>query len=112
MNVKSIFDRASYASDEQFERVVDRAIEKLDTDDKRKFMFLLMRECRGCGNTPTRETTRKAVVKARNGGFQHLMICKLCNRDVPIGRDELSSVGRLITLWNTTPLTIEGRARA
>ncbi|WP_426237496.1 hypothetical protein [Pseudomonas sp. TWP3-2] len=100
--------RANYENDSAFESDVDQVAKVLGTDGKRELMFSLLRECRGCGQDPSFASTEYDVKHVR-GVFQRTMICKVCNREVPIASDECQSIGRIVTLWNTTPLTIEGR---
>ncbi|NWA11925.1 hypothetical protein [Pseudomonas gingeri] len=108
MRVKNILDRASYDTDAQFERVVDACMKKLPDQEKQKLLFSLMRECRGCGHQPTYKTTAHAARNTR-AGFQRYMHCLQCKREVPLTNSDVGSFGRLVTLWNTTPLTIEGK---
>lgn len=110
---KRLLDRASYDTDSAFERVVDEVCAQLGAAGKRELMFSLMRQCRGCGNETTYESTEHAVhVDKQRGVFQRQMKCKSCGHGVPIQLSECNSVGRLVTLWNNTPLTIEGAAHA
>jgi hypothetical protein len=107
MQRKRVLMRANYENDSEFERDVDQVAKALGTEGKRQLLFSLLRECRGCGQDPTYGTTEYGVKNVR-GTFQQTMICKVCNRDVPLAKSECKSVGRIVTLWNTTPLTIEG----
>ncbi|WP_146041262.1 hypothetical protein [Pseudomonas sp. MPR-ANC1] len=99
--------RTNYESDSEFERDVDQVAKVLGAEGKRQLLFSLLRECRGCGQDPSYGSTEYDLKHVR-GTFQRAMICKVCERDVPIKRDECMSIGRIVTLWNTTPLTIEG----
>lgn len=107
MQRKRVLSRANYESDSEFERDVDNVAKMFNTDGKRQLLFSLLRQCRGCGQDPSFSNTEYDVKHAR-GTFQRRMICKVCEREVPISRDDSMSLGRIITLWNTTPLTIEG----
>ncbi len=104
---KREFDRANYEHDEDFERAIDAAAQRKSAEEKRSFLFSLLRECRGCGNQPTYETVEIYGVRQSN---RSVMACKSCQRTVPLPFPGSSSLGRLVTLWNTTPLTIEGVA--
>ncbi|MDF2792334.1 MAG: hypothetical protein K0S85_87 [Pseudomonas orientalis] len=106
MQGKRVLSRAFYGNDSAFEIDVDRVAQVLGADDRRKLLFSLLNACRGCGQAPSYGTTEYDVKMVR-GAFQRRMICKVCNREVPITRDECQSLGRIVTLWNTTPLTIE-----
>jgi hypothetical protein len=108
MQVKRVLSRADYENDSAFERDVDQLAGALDVVGKRELMFSLMRECRGCGNDASYESTEYDVKHVR-GGFQRKMVCRACNHIVPIDRNACQSIGRIVTLWNTTPLTIEAR---
>lgn len=106
---KRLLDRASYDSDLEFEHVIDEVCTQLGVEGKRELMFSLMRQCRGCGIKTTYETTEQTVhMDKQRGVFQRQMKCKACGHGVPIQLRECNSVGRLVTLWNSTPLTIEG----
>ncbi|QLG96672.1 hypothetical protein HZF02_32665 (plasmid) [Pseudomonas yamanorum] len=108
MPAKRLFDRASYESDSEFEHFVDEVAGALGTTGKRELMFSLMRQCRGCGNVAAYESTEHTVrVDKQRGVFQRQMECKACGHAIPIKINECHSIGRLVTLWNTTPLTIE-----
>lgn len=107
MQGKRVLSRANYENDSEFERDVDQVANVLGAEAKRQLLFSLLRECRGCGQDPSYGSTEYDVKRVR-GVFQRKMICKICNRDVPIASTECMSVGRIVTLWNTTPLTIEG----
>lgn len=104
MHGKREFDRASYETDHQFERAVDTASKTMGADEKRAFLFSLFRECRGCGAQPRFETLEVRTIRPLN---RSELVCKACLRsvDVPVGGG--MSLGRVVTLWNTTPLTIE-----
>lgn len=102
---KREFDRANYEHDEDFERAIDAAAQRKSAEEKRSFLFSLLRECRGCGNQPTYETVELCRVLQTN---RSVMVCKPCQRAVEVPSRGGSSLGRVVTLWNTTPLTIEG----
>lgn len=106
MQGKRVLSRAFYGDDSAFEVDVDQAAKLLGVDARRQLLFSLLHACRGCGQDPSYDTTEYDVKLVR-GAFQRRMVCKLCNREVPITRDECQSLGRIVTLWNTTPLTIE-----
>lgn len=104
MQGKRSFDRADYGNDSEFEHAIDQAAKPLDIAGKRHLMFSLMRQCRGCGV----DTTYGSLEVRRSQALSRLSLaCKVCARAVPI--DSLESIGRAVTLWNTTPLTIEAR---
>lgn len=106
MQRKQVLSRANYESDSEFERDVDQVAKALGTESKRQLLFSLLRECRGCGQAPSFGNTEYGVKQLREG-LQRAMSCMVCNRDVPISTTECQSLGRIVTLWNTTPLTIE-----
>jgi hypothetical protein len=106
MQVKRVLSRANYESDSEFERDVDRVAQALGVSGKRELLFSLLRQCRGCGNDAAYDNAEYQVRQA-GGVFQRQMVCKVCNHAVPIQRHECESIGRIVTLWNTTPLTIE-----
>jgi len=106
MQGKRVLNRASYENDSAFERDVDQVAKALDVPGKRELLFSLMRECRGCGNDANYETTEYDL-KRISGATVRTMTCKVCDRAVPIKDNECQSIGRIVTLWNTTPLTIE-----
>jgi hypothetical protein len=108
MQGKRVLSRANYKNDSAFEHDVDRVAKALDASGKRELMFALMRECRGCGNDASYETTEYDVKQIR-GASVRTMVCKVCDRAVLIKADECQSIGRIVTRWNTTPLTIEAR---
>jgi len=107
MQRKRVLSRAYYESDSEFERDVDQVAKVLGTEGKRQLLLSLLRECRGCGQAPSFDNT-KYDVKVVRGAFSRKMVCTVCQRDVPIATSECQSIGRIVTLWNTTPLTIEG----
>lgn len=109
---KRLLDRASYDSDSEFERVVDEVCAQLDIAGKRELMFSLMRECRGCGNATSYDSTEQVMhVDKHRGVHNRQMRCRKCGHAVPI-QSGTTSIGQLVTLWNNTPLTIEGAAHA
>lgn len=108
MQGKRVLSRADYENDSAFERDVDLVANTLDVSGKRELLFSLMRECRGCGNDASYETTEYDMKRIR-GATVRAMVCKGCDRVVPISKNECHSIGRIVTLWNTTPLTIEAR---
>lgn len=104
MHPRNIFDRREYDTDADFESVVDRAAAKLATEQKREFVYRLLRDCRGCGTETTYESIN--TIRMAQTGAQHV-VCKSCGHSVLLTREAEFSLGRFITLWNTTGLTIE-----
>lgn len=108
MQAIKLLNRALYKTEEAhaqaIDQLIDKAGEKFSTDDKRQLMFSLMRDCRGCGVVATYSNTQ---MTARAGAQQHRdMICLACKRPVPIPSSS-TSIGKMVSLWNSTPLTIE-----
>ncbi|WP_163003747.1 hypothetical protein [Pseudomonas viridiflava] len=108
MEATKVLKRSLYKTEEAHARAIDQLIdqvgEKFSTDDRRQLMFSLMRECRGCGVATTHANTQ---MTARFGGQQQDMVCVSCRRAVPIPSTS-TSIGKMVSLWNSTPLTIEG----
>lgn len=108
MEATKVLKRSLYKTEEAHARAIDQLIdqvgEKFSTDDKRQLMFSLLRECRGCGVVTTYANTQ---MTARAGAIQHRdMVCLSCRRAVPIPSAS-TSIGKMVSLWNSTPLTIE-----
>lgn len=96
-------DRTSFDSDQEFERAVNFAARQMGEDQKRNLLFSLLRECRGCGNPPAPETLRMYWVRQVN---RSVLVCEQCQRSVDVPVHGGKSLGHVVTLWNTTPLTI------
>lgn len=104
MHARNIFDRREYETDADFEKVVDLATAQMPQEAKRDFVYSLMRDCRGCGTETTYQSVERVYVRAQ---AQWHVLCKCCGHSVPLTRDSETSLGRFVTLWNTTGLTIE-----
>ena len=102
MHAKRGLVRTSFDTDQDFELAVDEAAREMGVDQKRGLLFSLLRECRGCGSQPLPETLKAYWVHQAN---RSVLTCDQCQRGVHFPLN--SSLGRLVTLWNTTPLTIE-----
>lgn len=107
MHGKRGLERTSFDTDQDFELAVDHAARGMGEDQKRGLLFSLLRECRGCGSQPLPETLKAYWVRQAN---RSVLVCDQCQRTVDIPARGGSSLGRVVTLWNTTPLTIEREA--
>lgn len=103
MEATKVLKRSLYKTEEAHARAIDQLIDhvgdKFSTEDRRQLMFSLMRECRGCGVVTTHANTQMTV--------RQDMVCVCCQRAVPIPSAS-TSIGKMVSLWNSTPLTIEG----
>ncbi len=104
MHGKRGLDRASYDTDIEFERAVDAAASQLDAGGQLRLMLSLMRDCRGCGAEVV-----PGGVEIRTAAQHQVswLICKACEHRVPLLPSCQASLGRVVTVWNETPLTIE-----
>lgn len=104
MHGKRGLDRASYDTDIEFERAVDAAASPLGTDEQLRLMLSLMRECRGCGTEVVPGSVEIQTAARTQASW---LTCKSCEHRVPLPLSGQISLGRVVTLWNQTPLTIE-----
>lgn len=103
MHGKRGLDRASYDTDIEFERAVDIAASQLGADGQLHLLHSLMRDCRACGA----EIEPGKVEIRSTHPMRSWLVCIGCGHNVQLPHNGGHSLGKLVTLWNDTPLTIE-----